>query len=47
MLLKFFEIEGRFPRSADELPAAAIAYVAEQVRVDAAELAAYRWSGCR
>lgn len=45
LLLKFFEIEGRFPRSADELPPAGVVYVAEQVQVDAAEVGAYRWSG--
>jgi len=38
LLLKFFEIEARFPRNADELQSAAIAYVAEQVKVDPAEL---------
>ena len=27
LLLKFFEIEARFPRVADEVPAAAVAYV--------------------
>jgi hypothetical protein len=45
LLLKFFEIEARFPRNADELPSAAIAYVAEQVKVDPAEFARYQWSG--
>jgi hypothetical protein len=45
LLLKFFEIEARFPRAADELPPAAIAYVAEQVTVDPVELAEYRWTG--
>ena len=45
LLLKFFEIEGRFPRATEEWPVAAVAYVAEQVKVDAAELVSYRWSG--
>jgi hypothetical protein len=27
LLLKFFEIEARFPRSADEVPTQAVAYV--------------------
>jgi hypothetical protein len=45
LLLKFFELEARFPRSAGELPPAALAYVAEQVKVGAGELAAYRWDG--
>ena len=45
LVLKFFEIEARFPRDASEFPAAAVTYVAEQVRVDPGELAAYRFSG--
>jgi hypothetical protein len=44
-LLKFFEIEARFPRAADELPPVAVAYVAEQVAVDPADFAAYPWAG--
>ncbi|MGH3984393.1 MAG: DUF4158 domain-containing protein [Pseudonocardiaceae bacterium] len=42
LLLKFFELEARFPKGADELPAQAVAYVDEQVQVD---VAAYPWSG--
>jgi Domain of unknown function (DUF4158) len=34
VLLKFFELESRFPRHAGEAPPAAVAYFAEQVRVD-------------
>jgi Domain of unknown function (DUF4158) len=45
LVLKFFEIEARFPRDASEFPAAAVTYVAEQVKVDPGELAAYRFSG--
>jgi len=30
VLLKFFESEARFPRSADELPPSAVTYLAEQ-----------------
>lgn len=45
LLLKFFEIEARFPAHADELPAAAVAYVAAQVQVDPAALHAYDWAG--
>jgi hypothetical protein len=48
LLLKFFELEARFPRHAGELPEAAVGYVAEQVKVPgvpAAELASYDWSG--
>lgn len=46
LLLKFFELEARFPRDRGELPAAAVAYVAEQVGVPASgELSGYDWSG--
>src|SRR5688572_1113993 len=45
LLLKFFEIEARFPRGADELPPVAVAYVGEQVKVAPAAVAAYSWSG--
>lgn len=33
LLLKFFEVEARFPESAREVPAAAVEYVAQQVKV--------------
>jgi hypothetical protein len=45
LLLKFFEIEARFPRSTDEVPTQAVAYVSEQVKVDPAEFGSYDWSG--
>ena len=45
LLLKFFDLEGRFPAGPEELPAAAVDYVAGLVKVPAAELAAYVWSG--
>jgi hypothetical protein len=45
LLLKFFEIEAWFPRDGGEFPAAAVAYVAEQVKVDPAEFVAYPWTG--
>ncbi len=41
LLLKFFESEARFPEDLNELPAAAVAYVAEQVKVPPAKLAEY------
>ncbi|MFI0487471.1 Tn3 family transposase [Actinomadura sp. 9N215] len=44
LLLKFFELEGRFPRRED-VPRAAVEYVAEQLKVDAALFAEYDWSG--
>jgi hypothetical protein len=42
LLLKFFELEGRFPRHVGELPKAAVDYVAGQVKVDPALLARCR-----
>lgn len=45
LMLKFFEIEARFPRHAGEYPPAAVAYVARQVDVDPGELAGYEWVG--
>jgi hypothetical protein len=45
LMLRFFELEGRFPRHAGELPEAAVKYMAQQVKVDAANLASYDWSG--
>jgi hypothetical protein len=44
-LLKFFELEGRFPTHTAELPPAAVRYVAGLVKVEASELAQYEWSG--
>ena len=38
LMLKFFELEARFPSSAAELPRAAVRYVAEQVNVDADQM---------
>jgi len=45
LLLKFFELEGRFPASAAELPPLAVDYVAELVKVKADALASCGWSG--
>ncbi|MEV5707972.1 Tn3 family transposase [Actinoallomurus sp. NPDC052274] len=45
LLLKFFEIEARFPRRAGEIPKAAVDYVAGQVKVDPELFAEYRWTG--
>src|SRR6266496_2619960 len=45
LLLKFFEIEGRFPRHAGEVPPAAVEYIARQVKVDPAVFAAYAFTG--
>jgi TnpA family transposase len=45
LLLKFFELEARFPHHVGELPSAAVDYVAAQVKVEAGQLAKYAWSG--
>jgi hypothetical protein len=45
LLLKFFEVEARFPEDAAEVPVAAVSYVAQQVKVPAEEWGAYDWSG--
>jgi len=44
VLLKFFEIEGRFPEYSAEVPEQAVAYLAEQARVDAGLFAKYEFS---
>ena len=46
VLLKFFELEARFPRAASDVPPGAVAYVAEQVGVPAARFADY-WQVAR
>ncbi len=45
LLLKFFELEARFPTSATDVPVVALEYVAKQVDVDPSAFTAYRWSG--
>jgi TnpA family transposase len=45
LLLKFFELEGRFPRHATELPRQAVDYLAQQLRVAPDLLASYAWTG--
>jgi TnpA family transposase len=45
VLLKFFEVEGRFPRHGGEVPKAAVDYLAKQVGVPAARFAGYDWTG--
>jgi hypothetical protein len=41
-MLKFFEIEGRFPEFIEEFPQPAVEYVAGLVKVPAGELANWR-----
>jgi len=45
LLLKFFEIEARFPRHAGDIPRSAVDYVAGQVNVDPDRGADYEWAG--
>ena len=45
LILKFYEIEGRFPPYAEEVPQAAVEYLASLVKVDAALFAKYSWRG--
>ncbi|MEU1387355.1 MULTISPECIES: Tn3 family transposase [unclassified Nonomuraea] len=44
LMLKFFELEARLPRRED-IPRAAVEFMAGQVKVDAELFAAYDWSG--
>ena len=43
--LKFFEIEGRFPRSVREVPAPAIRYLASQLELSVNAFQKYDWRG--
>lgn len=45
LLLKFFELEARFPRHSGEMPRDAITYVAGLVKVPAEAFTGYEWSG--
>jgi Domain of unknown function (DUF4158) len=44
-MLKFYEIEGRFPPTPEEVPPAAVRYLGSLVKVDPALFARYSWSG--
>ncbi|MEU7988679.1 Tn3 family transposase [Streptosporangium canum] len=44
LMLKFFELEARFPRRED-MPRAAVEFMAGQVKVEAGLFASYDWSG--
>ncbi|MGW7018131.1 DUF4158 domain-containing protein [Streptomyces decoyicus] len=45
LLLKFFELEGRFPDVLEEVPPAAVEYVADLVKVPATDFAKYTLVG--
>jgi hypothetical protein len=44
-MLKFYEIEGRFPAYREEVPPAAVRYLGSLVKVDPALYARYPWTG--
>jgi len=45
LLLKFFQLKGRFPSGPQEIPSDAVRFVAQQVRVDPDIWADYPWKG--
>ena len=45
LMLKYFELEASFPEHISEIPEAAVAYVARQVKVDPSALGKYDWTG--
>jgi hypothetical protein len=45
LLVRFFDLEARFPAHPGELPQAAVEYVAGLVKVAPGALADYEWSG--
>ena len=45
VMLKFYEIEGRFPAYPEEVPPAAVRYVGSLVEVDPVLFAKYSWTG--
>jgi Domain of unknown function (DUF4158) len=45
VMLKFYEIEGRFPAYPEEVPRTAVDYIASLVKVDPALFAKYSWRG--
>ncbi len=47
LMLKFFDVEGRFPEFVEEFPQAAVEYVAGLVKVPAGELAKYDLAGAK
>jgi TnpA family transposase len=45
VLLRFFQLEGRFPYARNEIPAPVIAFIAKQVGVPTADYLQYDWGG--
>ena len=45
LLLKYFQIEGKFPRHRREVPQTAVDYVARQLKLSSEVYQQYEWSG--
>ncbi|EDX83090.1 hypothetical protein S7335_268 [Synechococcus sp. PCC 7335] len=45
ILLKFFQVEGRFPQHAGEVPKAITDFIAQQLALSEADYRQYKWSG--
>ena len=45
LLLKYYTLNGRFPRGRSEFPDEVLGFVARQMKVLAAELTSYQWAG--
>ena len=45
LLLKFYQLEGRFPQSRQELPEATVTYVAHQLGIAPEQVVEYDWQG--
>ena len=45
VLLKFFQVEGRFPQHAGEVPKAVADFIAQQLNLSEEDYRQYKWSG--
>ncbi|MDJ0704327.1 MAG: DUF4158 domain-containing protein, partial [Leptolyngbyaceae cyanobacterium MO_188.B28] len=45
VLLKFFQMEARFPQHVGEIPHAVVTFIAQQLQLSAEDLARYQWKG--
>ncbi len=45
VLLKFFALEGKFPRCRADIPQAIVVYIAEQINIPFKEFDKYKWQG--
>lgn len=45
VLLKFFQMEARFPRHVGEIPDGVVTFIARQIKLSADELSNYKWKG--